>query len=202
MCLFFLAVYPWIINWIWKSISVIYQNSYFDCNICVELSGFTDGSVVLTKGDITRDRHSKTLSLHEGNCPITGLAFRQASKVTHMFVATLEKVQVHVSSMECDFLHLWKTRWKSYWTESSIILMLTVLHIISERVPSYRTGHTRLRPPLLGAHRPLAGLTVHSGWRWLCVFVPARWERTLLCFRWAQTSNSLAQRIPAAAHTQ
>uniref|UniRef100_A0A671S5V7 Vacuolar protein sorting-associated protein 11 homolog n=1 Tax=Sinocyclocheilus anshuiensis TaxID=1608454 RepID=A0A671S5V7_9TELE len=88
--------------------------------------GFTDGSVVLTKGDITRDRHSKTLSLHEGNCPITGLAFRQAGKVTHLFVATLEKV---------------------------------------ERVPSYKTGHTRLCPPLLGAHRPLAGLTVHSGWR-------------------------------------
>lgn len=57
-------------------------------------SGFTDGSVVLTKGDITRDRHSKTLTLHEGNCPVTGLAFRQAGKVTHLFVATLEKVQV------------------------------------------------------------------------------------------------------------
>lgn len=57
-------------------------------------SGFTDGSVVLTKGDITRDRHSKTLTLHEGTCPVTGLAFRQAGKVTHLFVATLEKVQV------------------------------------------------------------------------------------------------------------
>ena len=62
------------------------------------LLGFSDGSVVLTKGDITRDRHSKTLTLHEGTCPITGLAFRQASKVTNLFVATLEKV--HVS-----FLH-------------------------------------------------------------------------------------------------
>lgn len=59
-------------------------------------SGFTDGSVVLTKGDITRDRHSKTLSLPEGNCPITGLAFRQACKITHLFVATLEKVQVYI----------------------------------------------------------------------------------------------------------
>lgn len=65
---------------------------------CAVFEGFTDGSVVLTKGDITRDRHSKTLTLHEGNCPITGLAFRQAGKVTHLFVATLEKVQVSENS--------------------------------------------------------------------------------------------------------
>lgn len=58
------------------------------------LTGFTDGSVVLTKGDITRDRHSKTLTLHEGASPVTGLAFRQVAKVTHLFVATLEKVHV------------------------------------------------------------------------------------------------------------
>lgn len=58
------------------------------------LAGFTDGSVVLTKGDITRDRHSKTLTLHEGTSPVTGLAFRQVAKVTHLFVATLEKVHV------------------------------------------------------------------------------------------------------------
>lgn len=57
-------------------------------------TGFTDGSVVLTKGDITRDRHSKTLTLHEGTSPVTGLAFRQVAKVTHLFVATLEKVHV------------------------------------------------------------------------------------------------------------
>ncbi|KAI5629231.1 vacuolar protein sorting-associated protein 11-like, partial [Silurus asotus] len=62
--------------------------------------GFTDGSVVLTKGDITRDRHSKTLTLHEGSCPVTGLAFRQAGKVTHLFVATLEKVQCYTLSMK------------------------------------------------------------------------------------------------------
>uniref|UniRef100_A0A3B3RJX0 Vacuolar protein sorting-associated protein 11 homolog n=1 Tax=Paramormyrops kingsleyae TaxID=1676925 RepID=A0A3B3RJX0_9TELE len=62
--------------------------------------GFTDGSVVLTKGDITRDRHSKTLTLHEGSSPITGLAFRQAGKVTHLFVATLEKVQCYTLSVK------------------------------------------------------------------------------------------------------
>ncbi|KAA0704039.1 Vacuolar protein sorting-associated protein 11 -like protein [Triplophysa tibetana] len=62
--------------------------------------GFTDGSVVLTKGDITRDRHSKTHSLPEGNSPITGLAFRQAGKTTHLFVATLEKVQSYTLSLK------------------------------------------------------------------------------------------------------
>uniref|UniRef100_A0A4W4G2E4 Vacuolar protein sorting-associated protein 11 homolog n=1 Tax=Electrophorus electricus TaxID=8005 RepID=A0A4W4G2E4_ELEEL len=62
--------------------------------------GFTDGSVVLTKGDITRDRHSKTLTLHEGNSPVTGLAFRQAGKVTHLFVVNLEKVQCYTLSVK------------------------------------------------------------------------------------------------------
>uniref|UniRef100_A0A8C9U302 Vacuolar protein sorting-associated protein 11 homolog n=1 Tax=Scleropages formosus TaxID=113540 RepID=A0A8C9U302_SCLFO len=62
--------------------------------------GFTDGSVVLTKGDITRDRHSKTLTLHEGTSPITGLAFRQAGKVTHLFVAALEKVLCYTLSVK------------------------------------------------------------------------------------------------------
>lgn len=172
---------------------------YFAFNICVECSGFTDGSVVLTKGDITRDRHSKTLSLHEGNCPITGLAFRQASKVTHLFVATLEKVQVRIHAISC---HCNETCWKLYRSDRRNILTLTVLHIVSERVPSCGPGHTRLCPALLGAHRPLAGLPVHSGWRWLRVFVPAWWERTLFRFWWAQASNSVAQRLPAAAHTQ
>ncbi|XP_037003203.1 vacuolar protein sorting-associated protein 11 homolog isoform X3 [Artibeus jamaicensis] len=56
--------------------------------------GFTDGSVTLNKGDITRDRHSKTQILHKGNYPVTGLAFRQAGKTTHLFVVTTENVQM------------------------------------------------------------------------------------------------------------
>ncbi|CAH2319593.1 vacuolar sorting-associated 11 homolog [Pelobates cultripes] len=55
--------------------------------------GFTDGSVVLTKGDITRDRHSKTQILQEGNDPITGMAFRQSGKTTHLFVVTTGSVR-------------------------------------------------------------------------------------------------------------
>lgn len=70
---------------------------FFLIDVC--LTGFTDGSVVLTKGDITRDRHSKTVTLHEGISPITGLAFRQVAKITHLFVATLEKVYVSLLSV-------------------------------------------------------------------------------------------------------
>lgn len=68
------------------------------------VAGFTDGSVVLTKGDITRDRHSKTLTLHEESSPVTGLAFRQVAKVTHLFVATLEKVHVSLLSLKVQAL--------------------------------------------------------------------------------------------------
>ncbi|XP_075046673.1 vacuolar protein sorting-associated protein 11 homolog isoform X2 [Mixophyes fleayi] len=56
--------------------------------------GFADGSVVLTKGDITRDRHSKTQILQEGSYPITGMAFRQTGKTTHLFVVTTECVRM------------------------------------------------------------------------------------------------------------
>ncbi|NWX92577.1 VPS11 protein, partial [Nothoprocta pentlandii] len=67
--------------------------------------GFADGSVVLTKGDITRDRHSKTQILHEGSYPITGLAFRQSGKTTHLFVVTTENIQSYTLSVK-DYPHL------------------------------------------------------------------------------------------------
>ncbi|KAI1230668.1 hypothetical protein IHE44_0008543, partial [Lamprotornis superbus] len=67
--------------------------------------GFADGSVVLTKGDITRDRHSKTQILHEGSYPVTGLAFRQSGKTTHLFVVTTENIQSYMLSVK-DYPHL------------------------------------------------------------------------------------------------
>ncbi|XP_035411541.1 vacuolar protein sorting-associated protein 11 homolog isoform X2 [Cygnus olor] len=67
--------------------------------------GFADGSVVLTKGDITRDRHSKTQILHEGSYPVTGLAFRQSGKTTHLFVVTTENIQSYLLSVK-DYPHL------------------------------------------------------------------------------------------------
>ncbi|XP_041030262.1 vacuolar protein sorting-associated protein 11 homolog isoform X2 [Carcharodon carcharias] len=64
--------------------------------------GFTDGSVVLKKGDITRDRHSKTDVLPEGTYPITGLGFQQSGKQTHLFVVTTENVKSYNVSVK-DF---------------------------------------------------------------------------------------------------
>ncbi|XP_048417987.1 vacuolar protein sorting-associated protein 11 homolog isoform X2 [Stegostoma tigrinum] len=64
--------------------------------------GFTDGSVVLKKGDITRDRHSKTDVLAEGTYPITGLGFQQSGKQTHLFVVTTENVKSYNVSLK-DF---------------------------------------------------------------------------------------------------
>lgn len=79
-------------------------------------TGFADGSVVLTKGDITRDRHSKTQILHEGNYPVTGLAFRQSGKITHLFVVTTENIQVRYwldkAVME---VRLWPTDCNGSW---------------------------------------------------------------------------------------
>ncbi|PWA27281.1 hypothetical protein CCH79_00020294, partial [Gambusia affinis] len=68
--------------------------------------GFTDGSVVLTKGDITRDRHSKTLTLHEGSCPVTGLAFRQMAKCYTLSNKEYPKVELdtHGCALCCSSL--------------------------------------------------------------------------------------------------
>ncbi|XP_074929670.1 vacuolar protein sorting-associated protein 11 homolog [Chelonoidis abingdonii] len=55
--------------------------------------GFADGSVVLTKGDITRDRHSKTQILHEGNYPVTGLPSAILG-ITHLFGSPRETFTV------------------------------------------------------------------------------------------------------------
>lgn len=50
------------------------------------------------------------MTLHEGNSPITGLAFRQVAKVTHLFVSTLEKVYVSVPALSCMKMNLLNSR--------------------------------------------------------------------------------------------
>ncbi|EDO40102.1 predicted protein, partial [Nematostella vectensis] len=52
--------------------------------------GFADGSVVVYKGDITRDRHSKQRLIHQDKHPITGLGYRQTGASTILFVVTQE----------------------------------------------------------------------------------------------------------------
>ncbi|XP_047107852.1 vacuolar protein sorting-associated protein 11 homolog isoform X3 [Schistocerca piceifrons] len=57
-------------------------------NLNLMAVGFNDGSVILYRGDITRERTNKTKVLKDGNATVTGLAFRTTSKLSHLFVVT------------------------------------------------------------------------------------------------------------------
>ncbi|XP_070533237.1 vacuolar protein sorting-associated protein 11 homolog [Ptychodera flava] len=50
--------------------------------------GFTDGSVVLIKGDVLRDRHTKSRTIHQESSKITGLAFRHSQKYVTLFIVS------------------------------------------------------------------------------------------------------------------
>ncbi|KAK3087703.1 hypothetical protein FSP39_009366 [Pinctada imbricata] len=50
--------------------------------------GFESGSVILFKGDVTKDRHSKTRIVHESSKPVTGLAFKTQGKNIFLYVVT------------------------------------------------------------------------------------------------------------------
>ncbi|KAG1669413.1 Vacuolar protein sorting-associated protein 11 [Nymphon striatum] len=54
--------------------------------------GFEDGSVILYKGDVTRDRHSKQKVLNPGSSCINGLSFRCFGRSQTLFVVTLDCV--------------------------------------------------------------------------------------------------------------
>ncbi|XP_046409664.1 vacuolar protein sorting-associated protein 11 homolog isoform X1 [Neodiprion fabricii] len=54
--------------------------------------GFGDGSIMLYRGDLTRERKNKIRILKDSNTPVTGLAIRSTGKQTHMFVATTTSV--------------------------------------------------------------------------------------------------------------
>ncbi|XP_012139382.1 vacuolar protein sorting 11 isoform X2 [Megachile rotundata] len=66
--------------------------------LCVHTSlnlmaiGFGDGSIMLYRGDLTRERKNKIKVLKDTNLSITGLAIRSTSKQTHLFVATPSSV--------------------------------------------------------------------------------------------------------------
>ncbi|CAG2230700.1 PEP5 [Mytilus edulis] len=50
--------------------------------------GFENGSVIVLKGDITKDRHSKSKVVYENSKPITGLAMKTSGKNIILFVTT------------------------------------------------------------------------------------------------------------------
>ncbi|KAI5755652.1 hypothetical protein M8J77_018648 [Diaphorina citri] len=60
--------------------------------------GHQDGSIILFRGDIGRDKSSKQKVLKGGNQPITGLAFRVQNKKSFLFVATTSNVQLYTLS--------------------------------------------------------------------------------------------------------
>ncbi|XP_041361621.1 vacuolar protein sorting-associated protein 11 homolog [Gigantopelta aegis] len=50
--------------------------------------GFENGAVVVYKGDVTRERHSKSRIVYETNKPITGLTFKTGGKEVILFITT------------------------------------------------------------------------------------------------------------------
>ncbi|CAE1174781.1 VPS11 [Acanthosepion pharaonis] len=61
--------------------------------------GFQCGSVVLFKGDVTRDRHSKFRIVYENQRPITGLGFRISGKSIILFIVTETNIlSINISS--------------------------------------------------------------------------------------------------------
>ena len=57
--------------------------------------GFCDGSVLLVRGELMRERHSKQKIIHSDKNPVTGLAFRHVANQTVLFVATTDTVTAY-----------------------------------------------------------------------------------------------------------
>ncbi|KAF4524978.1 hypothetical protein B566_EDAN011906 [Ephemera danica] len=77
--------------------------------------GFSDGSIMLLRGDITQERAAKMSILKDStNSAITGLAFRTTARQTHLFVASENQVylynittkdkeqKIHLDSLGCE----------------------------------------------------------------------------------------------------
>lgn len=54
--------------------------------------GFSDGRVILIKGDLARDRGAKQRMVYEGEEPITGLEFLGTSKTTVLYIFSTSKL--------------------------------------------------------------------------------------------------------------
>lgn len=54
--------------------------------------GFANGSVTVIRGDLVHDRGAKQRTVHESEEPITGLEFREESKLTTLYVSTTSRI--------------------------------------------------------------------------------------------------------------
>ncbi|XP_063984513.1 vacuolar protein sorting-associated protein 11 homolog [Diachasmimorpha longicaudata] len=57
--------------------------------------GFADGSIMLYRGDLTRERKNKIKILKDSTAPITGLQIRSTGKQNHLFVVTTMNVYLY-----------------------------------------------------------------------------------------------------------
>lgn len=65
--------------------------------------GFENGSVVLYKGDVTKDRHNKSRQIYEGPHAITCLGFKTVTKNTVLFITTQHHVlSINISIKDRD----------------------------------------------------------------------------------------------------
>lgn len=84
-----------------KSISSmnLHSEQPFPITCCIALEdlshiavGFSDGRVVLIKGDLARDRGAKQRTVYEGEEPITGLQFLVSSRSTVLYIFSTGKL--------------------------------------------------------------------------------------------------------------
>ncbi|XP_063243527.1 vacuolar protein sorting-associated protein 11 homolog isoform X2 [Bacillus rossius redtenbacheri] len=81
---------------------------------CLMAVGFQDGSVLLYRGDVSRERSSKHKLLKDSSVAVTGLTFKTTAKYTFLFVATTSSVllynvtvkdkeqKVHLDGLGCE----------------------------------------------------------------------------------------------------
>jgi hypothetical protein len=54
--------------------------------------GFANGSVTVVRGDLVHDRGAKQRTVHESEEPITGVEFREESRIATLYVATTSRI--------------------------------------------------------------------------------------------------------------
>ncbi|KAL1924471.1 uncharacterized protein VTP21DRAFT_4125 [Calcarisporiella thermophila] len=60
--------------------------------------GMANGSVIIIRGDISRDRTVKQKVIYDGNEPVTGLGYREQHKSTTLFIVTTSRIYTYNSS--------------------------------------------------------------------------------------------------------
>ena len=62
--------------------------------------GFEDGSIMLYRGDLTRERKNKIKVLKDSNAVITGLAIKSSGRQSYLFASTANSVYLYNISVK------------------------------------------------------------------------------------------------------